>query len=1030
LPLGIDQHEFSNPSAEFRSVPFWSLNDILEPAEIERQLEEFKKGGFGGAYLHSRTGLLTEYLGDEWWAAMDAGVKAGERLGLEIWFYDEDKWPSGFAGGMVPLASEDFHARSLIRLDKPTPLPEGAKVLAEDDKYRYVEYKVPMGDPWFNGTCWVDLLNPETVKAFLELSYKPYVERYKDKIGEIVKGIFTDEPQVSPRVPEGIEIKGAVSYSPIIRDDFLKMHGYDFVDHIACLFDDVGDYRRVRLDYFRTIARRFEESFSKQIGSYCAETGLTLTGHYNGEEGPFTVQANVGNMMIQYRHMQRPGIDHLGLDINGALNAVRSLSSVANQYGQERRLSEMFGISGQNMNFEDRKWIADFHAVLGVNHVCPHLSLYSMRGCRKRDYPPTFSPHQPYWPYNKMVEDYMARMSYLSTVGKYAPEILVIHPLESNYTETSFGKLEGDPRRFDLLRVLESLQRGHRDYDLGDEEIMEDIGSVSGNEIRVGEMSYRAVVLPHMVTIRPNTLSLLKKFAEAGGPIISVGELPRYVDAVADEEALAWLRDSALCVSVDQLASTLEKVLEPAVKVEGNGSDDVWIHRRVLQATGGESTSTGQVVFLTNTSRFNTATCKVHLDFEGDATIWDPADGKVYTIEPQADGSLLVQLSPAQSLVLVTGHTGATPVISGAYSPMPEGNKVMELSGPWSGGRLQSDQRGNPNAMTLDFARYSTDGGKTFSQSEPVIGIHERFTETQYSGPLQLAFDVQVDQVPKQCSLVVEKPDMYDRITVNGQDVSFSGSSYYVDPAFRTADVTEFIKAGVNTIVLSLDYVAPQPTSLDQYARYGTEIESIYLIGEFAIAAQVSDIPPEETQRNRSGRLPQRPVHRFNSFSITAEKTEFGSDLALEGYPFFAGEFKLKRSFELTNLDPNKRYFLTFPCVEAIVIKATLNGVELPPIAWSPWEVEITEALREGENELELVLTNSLRNLLGPHHHREGELIEVGPSSFTGQPDWPTRGGGERNWYDLRMDNTASIWRDDYHVIPFGLLSPPVIEAR
>ena len=252
----------------------------------------------------------------------------------------------------------------------------------------------------------------------------------------------------------------------------------------------------MRLDYFRTIARRFEESFSKQIGSYCAETGLTLTGHYNGEEGPFTVQANVGNMMIQYRHMQRPGIDHLGLDINGALNAVRSLSSVANQYGQERRLSEMFGISGQNMNFEDRKWIADFHAVLGVNHVCPHLSLYSMRGCRKRDYPPTFSPHQPYWPYNKMVEDYMARMSYLSTVGKYAPEILVIHPLESNYTETSFGKLEGDPRRFDLLRVLESLQRGHRDYDLGDEEIMEDIGSVSGNEIRVGEMSYRAVVLP------------------------------------------------------------------------------------------------------------------------------------------------------------------------------------------------------------------------------------------------------------------------------------------------------------------------------------------------------------------------------------------------------------------------------------------------------------------------------------------------------------------------------------------------------
>lgn len=1030
MPLRIDQHEFANPSAQFRSVPFWSLNDVLVPDEIEHQLEAFKKGGFGGAYLHSRTGLLTEYLGDDWWAAMDAGVRAGERLGMEIWFYDEDKWPSGYAGGLVPLASEDFHCRSLIRLDKSTSLPSGSRILAEDDRYRYVVYKVPMGDPWFNGTCWVDHLNPETVKTFVEYSYKPYIERYKDKIGQVVKGIFTDEPQVSPRVPPEVDIKGAVSYSPSVRDDFIKMHGYDFVDHVSSLFEDVGDYRKVRLDYFRTIARRFEESFSKQIGDYCEKAGLVLTGHYNGEDGPSTVQVNVGNMMMQYRHMQRPGIDLLGLSIGGALNAVRSLSSVANQYGQERRLSEMFGISGQNMNFEDRKWIADFHAVTGVNHVCPHLSLYSMRGCRKRDYPPTFSPHQPYWQHNKLVEDYMARMSYLSTVGKYAPEVLVIHPLESNYTETPFGRAAGDPRRFDLLAVLEALQHAHRDYDLGDEQILQDIGSVSGNEIQVGEMSYKAVVLPHMVTIRPSTLALLREFAAEGGPIIAVNQLPAYVDAVADDQALAWLQDTALCVSTDQLASTLEQAIKPAVRVEGEGSNDVWIHRRIIQDSACECSNTGQITLLTNTSRFNQITCRVYLDCASDATVWDPSNGKAYSIVPQPDGALLIQLNQAQSLALVTGDIDVSPPIAGTYSPMPAGEEVLELTGPWSGGRLQSDQGSNPNAITLDFARYSTDGGKTFGQSEPVIGIHERFTETQYRGPLQLAFDVQVDQIPKQCSLVVEQPSMYDRVAVNGQDVSFSDSSHYIDKAFRAADISGLIKTGANTVVISLDYIAPQPTSLDQHARYGTEIESIYLIGDFAVSAQRSNTQPEQTQRNRSGLLPQRPVHRFSSFSITGEKDEFYSDLALEGYPFFAGEFKLERSFELPSISPERRYFLTFPCVEAVVVRATLNGVELPPTAWSPWEIEITGALREGSNKLELVLTNSLRNLLGPHHHREGELIEVGPSSFTGLPDWPTRGGGERNWYDLRMNKAATIWRDDYHMIPFGLLSPPIIESR
>ena len=62
----IDAETFASPSAEWRSVPFWALNDALEPAEIERQLEAFAEGGFGGAYLHSRIGLLTEYLGVNW----------------------------------------------------------------------------------------------------------------------------------------------------------------------------------------------------------------------------------------------------------------------------------------------------------------------------------------------------------------------------------------------------------------------------------------------------------------------------------------------------------------------------------------------------------------------------------------------------------------------------------------------------------------------------------------------------------------------------------------------------------------------------------------------------------------------------------------------------------------------------------------------------------------------------------------------------------------------------------------------------
>lgn len=118
------------------------------------------------------------------------------------------------------------------------------------------------------------------------------------------------------------------------------------------------------------------------------------------------------------------------------------------------------------------------------------------------------------------------------------------------------------------------------------------------------------------------------------------------------------------------------------------------------------------------------------------------------------------------------------------------------------------------------------------------------------------------------------------------------------------------------------------------------------------------------------------------------------------------------------------RYFLAFPSVEAVVIVAELNGKELPPLAWSPMEIEVTGALRKGENRLRLTLVNSLRNLLGPHHHAGGELTGVGPDTFGGSGSWCAGGRGEPDWYDVRLTGRTGVWRDDYHCIPFGLLEP------
>jgi hypothetical protein len=85
----------------------------MQPDEVKRQAKLMHEQGFGGYFMHSRVGLETPYMGEEWMTAIGAGIDAALELNMEAWFYDEDKWPSGFAGGMVPALGDDYRVKGL-----------------------------------------------------------------------------------------------------------------------------------------------------------------------------------------------------------------------------------------------------------------------------------------------------------------------------------------------------------------------------------------------------------------------------------------------------------------------------------------------------------------------------------------------------------------------------------------------------------------------------------------------------------------------------------------------------------------------------------------------------------------------------------------------------------------------------------------------------------------------------------------------------------------------------------------------------
>lgn len=83
------------PGKEFRSAPFWAWNEKINEKESKFQIQEMCDKGMGGFFIHSREGLETPYLSEEWMAQVGTAVQEAKEKGLEVWIYDEDKWPSG-----------------------------------------------------------------------------------------------------------------------------------------------------------------------------------------------------------------------------------------------------------------------------------------------------------------------------------------------------------------------------------------------------------------------------------------------------------------------------------------------------------------------------------------------------------------------------------------------------------------------------------------------------------------------------------------------------------------------------------------------------------------------------------------------------------------------------------------------------------------------------------------------------------------------------------------------------------------------
>ena len=589
-----------SPGVEFRGTPFWAWNSKLDPETLRRQIRVMKEMGMGGFFMHSRVGLNTPYLGEEWFECIRSCIDEAEKLGMKAWLYDEDRWPSGAAGGLV-TNEEKYRIRELQMAGE---LPERAVELAtfalkldgtaitamrrlggKDDPVEAGETKVifswqtaePMS--WYNGQTYLDTMNPEAVAKFLRVTHDRYFSEIGDKFGHAVPGIFTDEPHYLPalfsdntktlRFTNGRQDQpykfSSLPWTGRMPELFREKYGYDLIEHLPELFFETAgeELSRTRVNFFDLATELFVTSFSKQIGEWCEKHGFVLTGHVLAEDTLTSQRMRVGAAMRFYEYMQMPGIDQL-TERRAIYDTAKQCVSVAHQFGRERRLSETYGVTGWDFPLFGHKALGDWQYALGINHRVHHLAWYSMAAEAKRDYPASIFYQAPWYKEYHVVEDYFSRLGAALSEGEEVRDLLVIHPIESTWGWKHEPNLTDDERLAEDNRLIDlrnALLKVNLDFDYGDESILARHAAVDGGMLRVKFASYKAVLVPQLRTIRATTLKLLSDFAAAGGTVAYVGTPPRYVDGVRSLLAAEAFRKFAPVVPAE-----FDRVLSPSVR--------------------------------------------------------------------------------------------------------------------------------------------------------------------------------------------------------------------------------------------------------------------------------------------------------------------------------------------------------------------------------------------------------------------------------------------------------------------------------
>jgi len=1024
---------FMSPTAEYRGAPFWAWNCKLDKAELLRQIEIFKEMGIGGFHIHSRSGLATPYMGEEFLDLVAACNQKAIDEEMLCYLYDEDRWPSGAAGGMV-THDYDYRLRYLIICPHGYPLPEASgdasqaryvpsgvrKHLARfrvrlEDGYLADYERLPLdklppdtsmiwdaymeiaGDSaWFNNQAYVDTLNKKAIDRFIEETHDKYQARLGEHFGKTIPSIFTDEPQFSHKQTlTNSDAKRMVSmpFTTDFDETYREQYGESILDFLPELVWEKTTPSKARYQYHDHICARFTQAFADNIGQWCEKNGIMLTGHMMHEESLAAQTAALGETMRAYRSFQLPGIDML-CD-RREFSTAKQAQSAVHQYGREGLLSELYGVTNWDFDFRGHKLQGDWQAALGVTLRVHHLTWVSMAGEAKRDYPACIGYQSPWYKEYAYVEDHFARLNTALVRGTPVVRVAVIHPIEGYWmhfgpndkTASIRAEMEAD---FD--NIIHWLLLGQIDFDFVAESLLPDLYVDSGDEkFNVGKMAYDAVLVPNCRALRSTTLEALVKFQQRGGKVILAGEPAGIVDGANSPKATEVL---AGCKQVPFSRTAVLAALEDYREISAwreNGSPADWLIYQLRQDGPDRWLFICNGTLPVNKDLPRSEEISFRIKGQYRPMLYNTIDGSVSQLDAEYESgntiiqqqmhmhdSLLLKLMPVADERATAGLTSCEkPIAANSLEAMHDSGSAPkeQMLTP------HSFKLSEPNVLVLDMAEYSTNGGPWQPQDE-VLRIDNIFRK-------ELGYPLRMQSLVQPWTLKKQSP--------SGNILRLR---FWIDSQIQLNDIHLALEGRASTkIIWNGEEVKAAPDGY--YVDHA--IETIPIVGLKAGRNElVLEIPFEKRTNVENcyllGRFGVELTGRVATVTAYPEALQFG-DIRFMGLPFYGGNV----SYTCKVYSQGGTAKLSATYFRSPLLSVKVNGKPAGRVAYAPYSLDLGQ-LPEGWHDVEITAYGNRINTFGALHNANEVLAWHGPDS------WRTK---------------DAAWCYEYRTKPTGILKSP-----